>query len=562
MRHGWCAALICAALLAGCGRKEDVVAEVDGKGITVGEFRTRYEQFLRQGSKRDNILLRKEVLNNMINERLIMLDVAHQGFDSDEAYRRRMRVVETQALLDRYAKAISFDTLTISEAEGRDEFRRLNTIAGARYLYARTREGAMKLKQRLGNGETFESLAREVFEDPGLAGNGGYLGTFGWGEMEPALEEAAFSLAVGAISDPVKLNIGYAIVKVESRVVQPLVSEHDYAKVKQKLADRIQERKIAQLVRSEAENVSKSLVPVFNEQAVTELFKNWGILAGRVEADFEADVTMPSDISTMKLMEFSRGTWTIRDFVERADWTTESQRRRVKSPDDVKDIALGLATREVLIEKARSKGLEDDSAVVAQVTRLRERYVLRRWGNSVHDTVGNSGWAQALLDSMFEANKEHYAYPPEVNVAEILVRTEEEAAKLKRRAQRGEDFGELARKHSIRLWAAKQGGELGFGQQASFGPMGDVFFAARVGEIIGPGRVDPYWGVFKIVGRREGRRKTFEEARPDIIAALLPARKQRASATAIAGLRSRAAVAIHEETLARIEIDVDNNERR
>ncbi len=552
MKRLVCAA-VCVLALGGCARKDDVVATVDGVAITAEAFRARYEQFLAQGGKRDNILLRQEILDNMINERLMYTDIARQGMDRDSAYRRRMRMAEAQALLDGYARRISFDTIKITEEDARQEFRFFNTKASARYLYTKTEAGARELKRRLEQGETFESLAREVFEDPGLATNGGYLGVFGWGEMESALEEAAFTLPLGTISDPIKLRVGYAIVKPESRVVQPLASEADYYKVRQKLADRVQEKKIDRLVRKVGEEVAQALAPLFHEEAVQEVFRNWNVLVREQPGGIESR-ELPENISAMKFMEFSRGSWTVGDFIAKAEWTTDKQRRRVQSPDDVKDIAIGLATREVLLERARAMNLQSDSTVKAQIAHVRERYLLKRWADSVMDTVGHSGWDERLLDSVYNASRAQFAFPPEVNVAEILVRTEEEAKALRTQLDRGKNFSELARKHSIRLWAAKRGGELGFGTKATFGPMGEKFFAARVGELIGPAFVDPYWAVFKILERKPGREKSFEEAREDVIAGLLPERKQRAFREALRALRARSSVVIHTDALANVVI--------
>ncbi|MBI5472514.1 MAG: peptidylprolyl isomerase, partial [Ignavibacteriae bacterium] len=403
---------------------------------------------------------------------------------------------------------------------------------------------------------------REVFEDPGLANNGGYLGAFGWREMEPALEDVAFTLPVGSISDPVKLNIGYAIIKVESRVHQPLVSEFDYAKVRQKLADQVQEKKILRITARDAEQTSKSLSPSFDEAAVNGVFKNWNAFKETKLVDLESGNLLPDNVSSMKLMEFSRGAWTVKDFVQKVEWTAERQKARVKSPQDVKDMAIGLATREIFLERAKKMGLENDSTVKAHVGALRERYLLKRWGDSILDTVGNSGWSETQLDSMYNENKSQYAIPPEVNVAEILVRTEAEAKALLAQIKRGANFAALAKKNSIRLWAAKSGGELGFGTEATFGPLGKKFTRASVGQIIGPERVDPYWGVFTILEKREGRQKTREEARDDVIAGLLPMRKQVASRAAIDALRNQYAITINNSVLEEIVIQSNNQAMR
>ncbi len=64
------------------------------------------------------------------------------------------------------------------------------------------------------DGEDFTDVAKEVSEDPGSAANGGDLGCFGKGQMVPEFEEAAFSLDVDEVSQPVKTDFGYHIIQV------------------------------------------------------------------------------------------------------------------------------------------------------------------------------------------------------------------------------------------------------------------------------------------------------------------------------------------------------------
>ncbi len=73
---------------------------------------------------------------------------------------------------------------------------------------------AAALAARARGGEDFGSLALEFSEDEGTAGNGGDLGTFGRGRMVPEFEAAAFSMAPGEVSDPVKSSFGYHVILV------------------------------------------------------------------------------------------------------------------------------------------------------------------------------------------------------------------------------------------------------------------------------------------------------------------------------------------------------------
>lgn len=76
---------------------------------------------------------------------------------------------------------------------------------------------ANELRQRLLDGEDFATLAAEYSDDPGSAANGGDLGWFGKGQMVAPFEEAAFSLPVGEISEPIKTDFGYHIIEVLER---------------------------------------------------------------------------------------------------------------------------------------------------------------------------------------------------------------------------------------------------------------------------------------------------------------------------------------------------------
>ena len=119
-----------------------------------------------------------------------------------------------------------------------------------------------------------------------------------------------------------------------------------------------------------------------------------------------------------------------------------------------------------------------------------------------------------------------------------------------KRLSAGEDFGKLARTKSIRLWVRARGGELGFGTRASYGILGDTLFNSPAGKPLGPFRVDPYVGIFKVVGRHDRRQKTFEEARQEILKERTTARKQEEFRQSVDNLRARSSLTMHEDVLA------------
>ena len=72
------------------------------------------------------------------------------------------------------------------------------------------------LKQVRG-GADFSIVAKSQSQDPGSAPNGGDLGFFPKGQMNPQFEDAAFNLKVGAVSPVVETPFGFHIIKVHER---------------------------------------------------------------------------------------------------------------------------------------------------------------------------------------------------------------------------------------------------------------------------------------------------------------------------------------------------------
>jgi foldase protein PrsA len=72
---------------------------------------------------------------------------------------------------------------------------------------------ALSVIERLKKGESFDKLAKEVSIDRGSGKRGGDLGFFGRGIMVRAFEVASFKLEKNQISEPVKSEFGYHIIK-------------------------------------------------------------------------------------------------------------------------------------------------------------------------------------------------------------------------------------------------------------------------------------------------------------------------------------------------------------
>jgi peptidyl-prolyl cis-trans isomerase C len=81
------------------------------------------------------------------------------------------------------------------------------------HILVKKQSEAIAILERLKNGESFANLAKQLSIDKASGKKGGDLGFFGRGMMVKPFEDTAFKLEKGQISEPVKTEFGYHIIK-------------------------------------------------------------------------------------------------------------------------------------------------------------------------------------------------------------------------------------------------------------------------------------------------------------------------------------------------------------
>jgi peptidyl-prolyl cis-trans isomerase C len=120
----------------------------------------------------------------------------------------------------------------------------------ARHILVATEDEAKAIEAELKKGADFATLAKEKSKDPGAA-EGGDLGYFTKDQMVPEFADVAFKLDKGQISDPVKTQFGWHIIKVEDKRTKPTPT---FDEVKPQLENYVAHQAQAHLV----ENLRKS----------------------------------------------------------------------------------------------------------------------------------------------------------------------------------------------------------------------------------------------------------------------------------------------------------------
>ncbi len=118
----------------------------------------------------------------------------------------------------------------------------------AKHILVEEEDTAKEVIAKLEAGEDFAKLAGEYSIEPNADQSGGNLGYFGRGMMVPEFEEAAFTLEVGKISEPVKTSFGYHVIVVEDKVEESTSFEESKEVIKDYLKEMDYQTHISELM--------------------------------------------------------------------------------------------------------------------------------------------------------------------------------------------------------------------------------------------------------------------------------------------------------------------------
>ncbi|MDN4075748.1 peptidylprolyl isomerase [Fictibacillus terranigra] len=207
------------------GAGSEKVVESKAGDITKDEFYNELKaQYGNQVLKQmvDNKLLEKEykVTNKEIDKEIANIKKQLGGEDQfKQALQQNgiknekdlKKLVKTQLL----NKKAATDGVKVTDAEMKKVFNeKYKEEVKASHILVDDKKTADEVKAKLDKGEDFAKLAEKYSKDPGSKSKGGDLGFFGKGQMVPEFDKVAFKLKPGQVSNPVKSQFGYHIIKV------------------------------------------------------------------------------------------------------------------------------------------------------------------------------------------------------------------------------------------------------------------------------------------------------------------------------------------------------------
>ena len=209
-----------AALAATARADSKILAKVDGAAITEDDYNDALADIgpglpeKLEGPERE-----KYVLDYLIDLRLVAKQALADKLDGTADFARRLAYyhdkLAMEGLLTNVAKSATTEEAERNAYDEAAKAQPPEPEVHARHILLPTEEEAKAALARIKAGEDFAKVATELSKDP--AGDGGDLGWFTKDRMVPEFADAAFKLEPGQVSDPVKSQFGWHIIKVEGK---------------------------------------------------------------------------------------------------------------------------------------------------------------------------------------------------------------------------------------------------------------------------------------------------------------------------------------------------------
>jgi peptidyl-prolyl cis-trans isomerase C len=181
-----------------------------------------------------------QMLNNLLMDKTLAKQARDIGLDRDDEVARRLALETDRFLATAMVGKIQSDAAAEFDAResefaakaretylmNKDKYKTSEQVSASHILFDPDKHGgsdaalalAKEARARLVAGADFGELAKQVSDDPAARGDGGKLGYFGHGRMDPDFTTAAFALKnVGDLSEPVKSAFGWHIIRLDGR---------------------------------------------------------------------------------------------------------------------------------------------------------------------------------------------------------------------------------------------------------------------------------------------------------------------------------------------------------
>lgn len=200
---------------------DPVLAKVNGSEIRQSDVAIAEEELAPSLAQMDPATKKDNVLSFLIDMKIVAKAAEDKKIADRDDFKTRLAFARNRLLMDNLL-AVEGKAATADEAAMKKVYDdAAKQITGeqevrARHILVETEAEAKAVADELKKGADFAELAKKKSKDPG-ASDGGDLGFFTKDQMVPEFSAVAFALEPGKLSDPVKSQFGWHVIKVEEK---------------------------------------------------------------------------------------------------------------------------------------------------------------------------------------------------------------------------------------------------------------------------------------------------------------------------------------------------------
>ena len=465
---------------------ESVVAMIGDEQITRQDLEAALERMQVPAWKRE--AHSKKVLDGLIEATVFAGEARRAGLENDPEVIKAVERKTNETLARYFIKKYIDREAEPSEEEleefylkHKDQFIVPQGVL-IQHILLKEEPKARELLKALKAGASFEALAK----DKSLCRCFLREGLHGWlykGKMDTELEKVAFSLEKGVLSDVIKTEQGYEVIKVKDRRDQ---REIPFEEAKPRIRYRFLLKKKKELINRYYEQAGVNTDPAepgvllkIGDEAITEETLA-PILAKFPEKDKE-----------------------------------EGKARWVKY----------LKETMVFSNEARKVELEKDPEVATELKRKTNRILAKAFRQRFMRDRFKVGDKE--IEDFYQSHLEQFRIPEKLRAKSILVQTKEEAENILRDLKEGAVFSSLAVKKSLHPLASRRAGEIGwFGKGEKDAALEKVAFSLKIGQISDIIKTQAGYEIIKLMDRQGGGIKPLDEVKQGIEMTLMTQRSE------------------------------------
>ncbi|ACI20865.1 MULTISPECIES: peptidylprolyl isomerase [Thermodesulfovibrio] len=271
------------SLFFACSKSDEVVVKAGSSKLTKKELQEDIKSLPPQTKA---FLASPEGVNRLKDE-LIKREVLYEeakkkNLAKSEEFKRRMEEFKKITLINMLLEQEIKTLQQVTEQDAKEYYEKNKDMfikpveVRLSQIVVKNEDEAKKVYERIDKGEEFSKIAKELSRDEKTKASGGDIGFFKKGQLNPQIENVAFSLRKGQVSMPLTFKGELYIFKITDVKGNPI----DFEQIKGQLIEQLKAKKQQDWFNTYIDDLKKKHKVEINEKALQEIL-NQSLIGGK-----------------------------------------------------------------------------------------------------------------------------------------------------------------------------------------------------------------------------------------------------------------------------------------